>query len=78
MIGVRIIKPKIVSCLKLKKDDHALVSSEFWARIRPETFLKVRSVKPCRPTTQGLSCFCYANWGTVCYAELFLSFSTIH
>jgi len=31
---------KIASYPKLKKDDR-LSSSEFWARIRPETFLKV-------------------------------------
>jgi len=33
----------ITSFLKLKKDDLMLDNPTFWARIRPETFLRVRS-----------------------------------
>jgi len=40
-IGVCICEPKIADYLKLKKDDRLFVSSEIWARIRPEMFLKV-------------------------------------
>jgi len=41
-IGVCIREHKIASYLKLKKVDRLFVSSAFCARIRPETFLKVR------------------------------------
>jgi len=48
---------KIANRLQLKKDDWLLVSSAFWARIRPETFLKVRPNRP-----DFLFCFkLYAN-----------------
>jgi len=38
---VRIREHKIASYLRMKKDDHLLVSSVFWAQIRPETFSKL-------------------------------------
>jgi len=45
----------VANYLKLKKDDRLSLSSGFWARIRLETFMKVRP-EPGRTYNSGVKC----------------------
>jgi len=70
-ISVRISEQKIASYLKLKNNDSLFVSSAFWARIRPKTFLIVRPKPGADPNPARLTTL-------VCHVNLFLLYKLFY